>query len=609
MAVELKDVVAQLKTNNKSQDITNKAMLDFINMAKQSRLDDLENKKEAKKAPVQKLSAFQKGKQDATLRRDFMAPMLGLNIAKMILPLTAGLAAVGAAFVGIRGWEVKALKKLSKLPKLAGSLLIKPFTALRTRVLAMFGFAADGSKIPIRGADGKFMSGAGRRDLFKKLTTRINKVLGPVKAISDGIGSWISKAGAPLMKFLAPFLGAAGKFSALFTKILWPVSVVMSLFKGVSAFMDTEGTFWEKTQAGIVATIKDFIGAPLGLLADLVAWALGKFGFTDAAQAVTDFDIQAKVGDLVAGILSFPTDAIAWIKEKFNFDDGVFTGLWRGMIATQGAAFGGAEKLLDFLMWPAKKAVEWIMGKFGWEVPEGFTLNPLTHIRLFAADAWLWIMDKFAWASDLVSDVLADPMGTMKSWATSAGTWVADKFGFSLSDLASFDIIGFVTGWVTDLGTSIANMLPDVSAIGQMFKDKLYSILPNWAKSAIDGMEVTNSTPYRPVMSDDLLRRLAAENVAMGQSVVSKDASGRSVSLISPNELENLRINFNREIARLSGELRPNANTGPPTIVFSGAIDQSQNSSGTVVNAAPPLLSVDQSNYSHYMSNRNWSAQ
>ena len=234
------------------------------------------------------------------------------------------------------------------------------------------------------------------------------------------------------------------------------------------------------------------------------------------------------------------------------------------------------------------------MGKFGWEVPEGFTLNPITHIRAFAEGAVKWITDAFTWAADLVKDVIADPLGTIKGWMTDAIVWVGEKFGFSLTDLAEFDIIKFVTDWVTGLGTSIANMLPDVSAIGQMFKDKLYSILPDWAKKAVDGMEITQTTtPSRPVYDRSYVERLGNEDRAMSQQLQTNSI-----------DLENARANFYREIRRLGGEIRPNANGGQPIINFNGPIDQSSNSSGTVVNSAPPLSSIDSGPTFNYMDRR-----
>lgn len=564
---QLKEVVNQLKQNNKGQDTLNRSFDKFLQAIENQRLDNLESKKEE---ASKKVVAKKVGKQDVSLRKDFINPLIGLDIAKMILPLTAGFVALGAAMAGVRGWELGAIKSLDKMrgwsaglnqafinirakffrklgldPKLGKAVdgkrsLATPlttqlttritnwFSGIKQKYFKIFGLGVDGK--PVTNVDAK--SKIQPKSLISRLGVQINSMFAPITKLSAAIGAWFGGAGSKIVEFTKTFLGKGAGFLKLIGKILWPIGIIMSLFDGVTKYQETEGTQYDKITAGIAATVGSFLGAPLDLLKNLLAWVLGKFGFDKTAQVIKDFSIQDKITDLLTGILLFPKKAIAWIKDKFSFDDGIMKGLWTGMMAT--LKLVGGIYMIPFDM--ATSAVKWIASKFGWELPEDFTLNPLKLITKFV-----------------------------------------DSF----------------TQLVTDL-------IPDVGKMARGFIMKLYDKLPAWAQNAvkkmssIPGEDDSQGAPgYNlggfgvgvPKPGDMYDGKNVPKEVSAVLKGIAFNPDGTIKRSISPENA--WRFQATKDLMML----KDNANNkgGAPTILFTGNIDQSQNSSGTVVQTTPPL--------------------
>ena len=114
----------------------------FFKFLKQSRLDDLETKREARSAARTKPGSIDTGFGKGM---NFIVP--GLNIGTLL----AGLAAVGGALAGLRGWEAKALKNIDKIGSAIRGLfpdnlrksIVSKFDGLRIRILKGFGFNMD----------------------------------------------------------------------------------------------------------------------------------------------------------------------------------------------------------------------------------------------------------------------------------------------------------------------------------------------------------------------------------------------------------------------------------------------------------------------------------
>ena len=108
----LKDVVAQLKTNDVKQEQTRdgvmravKLLQETLDLEKRGRGDALEDRLEKKN----------KGKKEiAKTGGSAVADSLGLAGLGGIAGLLASVAALGAAFAGLRGWEARAIKDISQ---------------------------------------------------------------------------------------------------------------------------------------------------------------------------------------------------------------------------------------------------------------------------------------------------------------------------------------------------------------------------------------------------------------------------------------------------------------------------------------------------------------
>jgi hypothetical protein len=427
----LSDVVEELKGQRKdteklvsNQELLNKAIQEFIaGKSSADRLQELEDRAEGRRTSPA-MSEFQKGQQAGEgFGIDFGWL---LNPMGLLRPLLVGAAAVAAAFAGLRGWEVSALRNIDEIGT-SLTTLFKPITdlvdrmstrfltfvddlvrgtltrfgidpetgrmsrdalgrftgketkstvdmiseatqALRGRVFSLFGLGPAGGLADdaLRAAD----DGPG---VVARVTSAFGKIMTPFRAIYEGVEGFISGPGARLFGFLDGVLGiskigsAAAGLAGAIGKILWPIGIIMSIFDGVSAYQSEEGSQYDKITAGISATIGDFLGAPLDLIKNLGAWVLGKFGFDETADAIRDFNIEESITNLLNGIFDFPAKAIEWIKTLFTDPTAALGELWTGLVGEGG--------MLDILFTPLRLAIDWITKKLGWREEDAPTFS------------------------------------------------------------------------------------------------------------------------------------------------------------------------------------------------------------------------------------------
>ena len=415
----LQDVVDQLKINNDGIAKTATNIESFVKSIERNRLDDLENRKEAQrkiKAPVPAAAAGGM----AAGKSDFSMPNIGLllNPKALIAPLLAGAAAILAWTEGMRGWELPLLQRLATtelnlramFPTSISNAITQKYVNMRARILGWFGLSADLKKLPGSGAidpelktpittqiathlknmkanmllkyfgiglDGKptvKITGGGK--VWLATEDAIGFLLKPLKAISAGA---VALKASPLGLWIAEKFGKLGGKATgvlkLFTRILRPIAVLMSLFKGVTAFMETEGTFYEKFKEGLATSLADFIGAPLNLLKSLIAWGLKKMGFKKQAEWINqNIDFEKAIHDLILGLFKVVEDVVAWAELLVTDPVEALDKLLLGIL-------GGAGSLLDF-MWNSAVAplMTWIAEKFGvkLELPEANLAETLT---------------------------------------------------------------------------------------------------------------------------------------------------------------------------------------------------------------------------------------
>ena len=517
MAVEktLSDVVAELKANNRATAQTNKNLDKLVKMMTPDG-DDLESKldKQRKRqaTTTTKSGAFKAGQKTAEAITN---PFQFLNPAAMIAPLLTGIAAFSAGLAGLRGWEVGALKKVKTGLSTLGDIATKGADSLKLGLLRrIFGIGADGEKISGLGKKGdltkvmsveeavnnrmqalrtKFLNMFGigadlkpiqdptdamkvstKGTLALRATAAMGKILNPVRSFATGVTDFIKGAGAGLFKFLDPFISGAKKFGSIFSKIMAPIGILISLFDGVKAFNAEEGGLYEKFKAGFSTALADFIGAPLDLIKSGMTWILrnllgvevdeegkvipGQGLKGKALSVIQEFSFEDSIKGLINGVFGMGEKAFKWFSDLFSGEVTIGESLsilfknWLGANAS----------LVD---WIYNKAIapitEWVASKFGIELD-----LPELDLMTMLTDTYARIKNGF-WAS----------MESLTIWFATMPT----RIGLSLEEEWVYAMQKLKTGFVK-FGDWVAG-LPDSIFLGAL--QKIKETVPNWAAKAM----------------------------------------------------------------------------------------------------------------------------
>jgi hypothetical protein len=243
----LEELSQKLQDNNREAQITNEQLSAlntqfgmFLKGIEASRLDQLEQSREQKSLSLGANRSGGVGEATSSTNRLF--PLIGLaGLTKALAAITAGIAAVAAALAGLRGWEIGALKNISKLGKNIKALfpvsiiatILKPFDGLRTRILNAFGIGADGKTIVRQGPDGKLKAVKASR-----IISAFSQILDPLRKISTGITGFIKGSGKALFAFIGAFISPLGGVAKLASRILYPIAILFSAKKALDAWFD-----------------------------------------------------------------------------------------------------------------------------------------------------------------------------------------------------------------------------------------------------------------------------------------------------------------------------------------------------------------------------------
>jgi len=427
----LSAVVDQLKIQNagvgvliSGQDLLRDSIVNMSNKESSAdKLQALEDKGEMQPGGALRAN-FESGRQAG----DKIDLGFLLNPMALLKPLLVATAGVALAFAGIRGWEVSVLKNIGKIKdvlktaftpitsiatklttsftgfvddltrgtlarfgidpetgkmarnakgqftgkeaKTTAQMIQEAMQALKTRAFSFFGLGGAGGL-----ADDALKAADGTPSAISRVTAAFGKIMTPFRAIYNGVEAFIAGPGAKIFGFISGVLGIGGGaataaisgLTKVLGKILWPIGIIFSLFDGVSAWREENGSIYDKATAGIAATIGDFIGAPLDLLKGLLSWVLGKFGFDETAKAIQDFSFEEKIGDLINGIFDFPAKAIAWVKTLFTDPSAALGDLWTALVGEGG--------LVDILFAPARMAIDWITKTLGFREEDAPTFS------------------------------------------------------------------------------------------------------------------------------------------------------------------------------------------------------------------------------------------
>ena len=515
MAVEktLSDVVAELKANNKATAQTNKNLDKLVKMMTPDG-DDLESKldKQRKRQATTKSGAFKAGQKTAEAITN---PFRLLNPAAMIAPLLTGIAAFSAGLAGLRGWEVGALKKVKTGLSTLGDIAAKGADSLKLGLLRrVFGIGADGEKISGLGKKGdltkvmsveeavnnriqalrtKFLNTFGigadlkpiqdptdamkvsaKGSLALRATAAMGKILNPVRSFATGVTDFIKGAGAGLFKFLDPFISGAKTFGSIFSKIMAPIGILISLFDGVKAFNAEEGGLYEKFKAGFSTAIADFIGAPLDLLKSGMTWILknllgvevdeegkvipGQGLKGEALRVIKEFSFEDSIKGLINGVFGIGEKAFKWFGDLFTGKLNVIEAMQTRLKEWLGEKASLAEWIYDKAITPL---VEWVASKFDIKLA-----LPELDLMTMLTDTYERIKNGF-WSS----------MESLTIWFAT----MPKRLGLSLEEEWVYTMQKLKVGFVK-FGDWVAG-LPDSIFLGAL--QKIKDTVPNWAAKAM----------------------------------------------------------------------------------------------------------------------------
>ena len=374
MAATLDDVVQIMKTQTHEQENTSSAINDLASLFKKQFLkeergagDRLEAARERRPSRGADLgTAITIPGLDALNSSVNSLVMMGANLAKLILGISAGVAAVIAAFSGLRGWELKAVANIGRLGtaidnlfpetitgtiskaienlrlgilrrvfgigpdgkmirgvdgRFAGKLSVadavtEAMTAFRTRVLNMFGIGADGKLIAVKGADGKFAP-----PRLGRVIIQLRSLFRPVTVFSEAMGKFFKST---FFKNITDFIGSAGGgVLKAINKILWPIGFLFSVYDGITAYIESDADgFIARLGAGMGGFFGSFIGAPFDLLKKGISWLMTNLlGFDEDSpfmKKINEFSFEESIGQIVSGIFNMVQAGVDWIRDFFS---------------------------------------------------------------------------------------------------------------------------------------------------------------------------------------------------------------------------------------------------------------------------------------------------
>ena len=514
--MNLKEVVDQLKDQQKvdekiasNTESTSKLIKDWIKKQDRDRGDALVEKRKAARASRQPETAFAQGMKAG---ENAAFPNLGLllnpaTLARMIVPLTAGVAAIAAAFAGLRGWELGAIKKLQgmiKVPIQISNAVIRlrnaaygmfgltpaglperdakgrpvkrrPITeqiagnlrSLRTRFLRVFGLGVDGKPISIPDEDGLF-----KRNIIGRVTFQINRLLSPLMKVADGIAGFATGAGKNLFGFIrGNILGPVSNMFKLFGKVLWPIGFIMSLFDGVTDYINSDADgFIGRLGDGVGGFLGSLVGAPFDLLKRGISWVIRKLfgvemnedGTIPEGQGVAgwivsqleSFSFEETIKKITSGIFGVVEGAVNWVKLLFSDPSEALTTLFTGTLSTLGE---GITTFFDLLFWPVNTFIDWVTKSLGWREDDAPKFSLVDQIST-------WMTDFFEWFGSFLPDLGAIADSITSKVRSLLPDWVVDN-------------ISLTTG-TTETAASIRQQFdPNGTDVAQMFQGPLTNTL------------------------------------------------------------------------------------------------------------------------------------
>ena len=406
---------------------------------------------------------------------------------------------------------------------------------------------------------------------------RIGSVFGVVSNVTKLPGFGLLSSVAKIFPFVRIFSG------------------IVSFVQGFIDGYDEEGLFGGFKE-GISTLAENFIGWPVNLLKDGLAYVLEKFGILTEEQKTSfnDFDFIKVIGDGVR--LAFD-----WFKQLFTDPVAALKTAWEGYV--------GVYTSIGTWVYEnaAKPAIDWLSSVFSWAgdiITEGWTT--LTD---FVSGIWTgvkqWFVDKLTWATDTATEGWTSLKDYVVTKFTEVKTWFTDKFNFAKDTAIAgwTGITGYVTGviedvkaWITDKLTwagdtaveganfvsdivtdawesvkswfleklgNIADVLPSVDDI----KESLLQQLPGWMiPDAYKTPEQIAEASLNQIAEEQsmIARSNAGENVYYGFEGSGRERSAERIAALEAELRETLTARGLGE-AQINNIINQNFNSGGNT--------------------------------------------
>jgi hypothetical protein len=241
-------------------------------------------------------------------------------------------------------------------------------SALRTNILTQFGLKADGSLKPLKGTEIKTFSREHgwkiksvpnapgvKAGAFTKATTRIGKIMSPVLRLSTAIGKFFTtqagraiEKGLNAVKKLGSITAAAGGgWLKMLGKILWPVTILFSIFAGFSKakdeYMKEDSNWFTILGAATGGVLGYLFGALADLLKSGIVWVIksifklktdengkvlpGQGAMGAVAEFLQGFSFEDLINTLVSGIFNMVNNVVGFVVGMFTSAD-YRAGVW-----------------------------------------------------------------------------------------------------------------------------------------------------------------------------------------------------------------------------------------------------------------------------------------
>lgn len=407
--------------------------------------------------------------------------------------LMAGAVALGLAFAGLRGWEVKIIDYVKDGFGSLKNSIIGGLKSIKTNVFLAFGLDDAGKVITNSALDDLL-----KTPIMEKITAGVSKILAPLKMMGDFLGGFFSGSGGSgavgrAVAFLGEIGDNVGAFAGVVGKILKPIGFLFSAYDAVMAFMNTEGDLYDKFVAGIGGFIGDFVGAPLDLLKSIVSWATSKLGFENVTEFLESFSFETVINDIINGVFGMVKSAGAWVATLFTDPTTALTEYWNALYGENG--------LMDMLFAPVSMAIDWITKKFGWREEDAPPFDLYGIITGFVSSVTTWAGEKL----DSISATLSEGFDQFVNYIVT----IPDRIKFAAEgmfiEVASRLEKGFIM-----FGDWIASIPARIKLLALSAINSALSGLPEWAQivSAEDVAAAQTAVNERSAGSEKKLEEL-----------------------------------------------------------------------------------------------------